>query len=98
MAVTQDSLVESRPREQWAVNLRALVVAGVIVVHTATCYLFGMVDWYYDERTTSALWATLLAFPAVAGGMFGLGPLFLLAGCYLAGYALTRVPGISRVL
>ena len=52
------------------------------MVHTATGYLTGIVDWYYDERTASVLWSTVLSFPAVAGAMFGLGPLFLLAGWF----------------
>jgi hypothetical protein len=82
MVSSHDTMVESRPRELWADNLRVLVVAGVIVVHAATGYLTGIVDWYYAERTTSAVWSTLLSFPAVAGGMFGLGPLFLLAGWF----------------
>ena len=82
MASSHDTMVESRPRELWADNLRVLVVAGVIVVHTATGYLTGIVDWYYDERTASVLWSTVLSFPAVAGAMFGLGPLFLLAGWF----------------
>ena len=82
MASSHDSIVESRPRELWADNLRVLVVAGVIVVHTATGYLTGIADWYYTERTTSTLWSTLLSFPAAAGGLFGLGPLFLLAGWF----------------
>jgi surface polysaccharide O-acyltransferase-like enzyme len=93
MAVTQDSLVESRPREQWADNLRVLVVAGVIVVHTALGYLTGVVDWYYQERTTSAVWSTLLSFPVVAGGIFGLGPLFLLAGWFAPRSLAHRGPG-----
>ena len=82
MASSHDTMVESRPRELWADNLRVLVVVGVIVVHTATGYLTGIVDWYYDERTASVLWSTVLSFPAVAGAMFGLGPLFLLAGWF----------------
>ena len=80
MAASQDTEVFSRPRELWVDNLRVLVVAGVIVVHTATGYITDIADWYYDERTASELWSTILAFPAVAGGLFGLGPLFLLAG------------------
>ena len=51
MASSHDTMVESRPRELWADNLRVLAAAGVIVVHTATGYLTGIVDWYYDERT-----------------------------------------------
>ncbi len=93
MASSQDSIVQSRPRELWADNLRVLVVAGVIVVHTATAYLTGIAGWPYEERTTSALWSTLLSFPAVAGGMFGLGPLFLLAGWFSVRSLARRGPG-----
>lgn len=59
-----------------------LAIAGVIVVHTATAYITDIGDWYFDQRTTSQLWSTVLAFPAVAGGLFGLGPLFFLAGWF----------------
>ncbi len=93
MASSQDSLVQSRPRELWADNLRVLVVAGVIVVHTATGYLTGIADWYYTERTTSTLWSTVLTFPAATGGMFGLGPLFLLAGWFSVQSLAHRGPG-----
>jgi glucans biosynthesis protein C len=77
---SSDAVVTSRPRELWVDNLRVLVVAGVIVVHAATGYITGVADWYYDELTSSAVWSTALAFPAVAGALFGLGPLFLIAG------------------
>lgn len=93
MASSHDSLVQSRPRELWADNLRVLVVAGVIVAHTATCYLMGFVDWYYDERTTSQLWSTLLSFPVIAAAMFGLGPLFLLGGWFAPQSLARRGPG-----
>jgi surface polysaccharide O-acyltransferase-like enzyme len=89
----RDTFVSSRPRQQWVDNLRVLVVAGVIVVHTATGYITGIADWYYDERTTSQVWSTLLAFPAVAGGLFGLGPLFLLAGWLSPPSLARRGPG-----
>jgi hypothetical protein len=101
MASSHDTMVESRPRELWADNLRVLVVADVIVVHTATGYLTGIVDWYYDERTASVLWSTVLSFPAVAGAMFGLGPLFLLAGWFSPRSVAHRGPGgfaCSRLL
>lgn len=93
MAASQDTEVASRPRELWVDNLRVLVVAGVIVVHTATGYITDIADWYYDDRTTSELWSTLLAFPAVAGGLFGLGPLFLLAGWFSPRSLARRGPG-----
>lgn len=100
MDTSQITETGRRPRALWVDNLRVLVVAGVIVVHTATGYLTGIADWYYDERTTSDLWSTLLAFPIVAGALFGLGPLFLLAGWFSpssldrrgpAGYARSRI-------
>ncbi|MGE5287831.1 MAG: acyltransferase family protein [Micromonosporaceae bacterium] len=93
MASSHDSLVRSRQRELWADNLRVLVVAGVIVVHTATGYLTGFADWYYDELTTSTVWSTLLSFPVAAGGLFGLGPLFLLAGWFSPRSLAHRGPG-----
>jgi surface polysaccharide O-acyltransferase-like enzyme len=80
MAAAQETVVATTPREAWVDNLRVLVVAGVIVVHTATGYITGVADWYYDEIGTPTVWSTVLTFPAVAGGLFGLGPLFFLAG------------------
>lgn len=80
MAAAQEAVVATKPREAWVDNLRVLVVAGVIVVHTATGYITGVADWYYDEIGTPTVWSTVLTFPAVAGGLFGLGPLFFLAG------------------
>ena len=80
MAAAQEAVVATKPREAWVDNLRVLVVAGVIVVHTATGYITGVADWYYDEIGTPTWLSTVLTFPAVAGGLFGLGPLFFLAG------------------
>ena len=62
-------------RAAWMDNLRVAVIAGVILLHAATAYILD-VDWYYQERTTSTLTPLLLAFPALLGGLFGLGPLF----------------------
>jgi len=73
-----------RLRVGWMGNLRVSVIAGVIVAHAATAYVVD-VDWYYQERTTSTLAAELLSFPMLLGGLFGLGPLFLLAGSLAAG-------------
>ena len=36
-------------RERWADNLRVLVIAVVVVWHTATAYLGGS-SWYYMDR------------------------------------------------
>ncbi len=63
-----------------------LVVAGVIVAHTATGYITDVADWYYDELTTSTLWSTVLAFPAVAGPLIG----FMLLVQPLADYVGSR--------
>jgi len=69
-------------REHWADNLRVLVIAVVVVWHTATAYLGGS-EWYYMDRTTSKLWSTAF-FPASVISLFALGPLFLVAGWFSA--------------
>jgi glucans biosynthesis protein C len=67
-------------REYWADNLRVVVIAAVVVFHTATAYLGGS-SWYFMQRTTSGAWsAVVLAAEVVA--VFALGPLFLVAGWY----------------
>jgi len=73
---------EPGQRERWADSLRVLVIAVVVVFHTATAYLAGS-DWYYMDRTTSQVWSTAF-FPAYVISMFGLGPLFLVAGWFSA--------------
>lgn len=69
-------------RQRWADNLRVLVIAAVVVFHTATAYLAGS-DWYYMDRTTSKVWSTV-ASPAGIISAFALGPLFLVAGLFSA--------------
>lgn len=85
-------------RQRWADNLRVLVIAVVVVWHTATAYLGGS-DWYYMDRTTSKVWTTAF-FPAYVISTFALGPLFLVAGWFSArslahkgagGFARTRL-------
>jgi glucan biosynthesis protein C len=101
MASLHDSIVESRPREQWVDNLRVIVIAGVIVLHAATAYLAPIAGWYYEERTTSGVWLLLLSGPASIGALFALGPLFLLAGWFSARSLAHRGPGgfaASRLL
>jgi len=73
---------EPGQREHWADSLRVLVIAVVVVWHTATAYLGGT-GWYYLDRTTSAVWATAF-FPAYVVSLFALGPLFLVAGWFSA--------------
>jgi len=92
MSLQHDERTTSAQRERWADNLRVLVIAGVIVTHAATAYVID-VDWYYEERTTSDLWSLILTFPALIGGLFGLGPLFLLAGWFSALSLSHRRPG-----
>jgi glucan biosynthesis protein C len=64
----------------------------VIVMHAATAYILD-IDWYYQERTTSTLTPTLLAFPALLAGLFGLGPLFLVGGLLSAASLARKGPG-----
>jgi hypothetical protein len=66
-------------RRAWIDKLRVAVIAGVIAFHAATAYVVA-VPWYYQERTTSA--ATQIAFgvPTLLAAIFGLGPLFVVAG------------------
>ena len=85
MTSSQDTVARSRPREQWADNLRVAVIAGVIVVHTAIAYVVDIPWYYHDERTTSGVWPMILSPPALLGALFALGPLFLVAGWFPPG-------------
>jgi glucans biosynthesis protein C len=75
-------------------NLRVAAIAGVIVVHTATAYVTDFADWYYDDELhpTTAGFA-VFAVPALLGGIFGLGPLFWLAGWFSVPSLRHRGPG-----
>jgi hypothetical protein len=69
----------------WVDALRVVVIAGVIVMHTATGYVVDIAGWYYDdELDASGPIALLLSFPAALGGLFALGPLFFVAGWFSA--------------
>lgn len=82
MTAFSPAVAGSRTAEPWVDNLRVVVISGVIVGHTATAYVVDF-PWYYDdERATSGVWTTLLSFPTVAGAIFWLGPLFLVAGWF----------------
>lgn len=76
-------------REAWPDNLRLVLISGVIVAHVATAYVVDLVSWYYEQRTTSELAITVLSFPILLGAIFGLGPLFVLAG-WLSSRTLAR--------
>jgi glucan biosynthesis protein C len=92
MTSTQEALTTFRTREQWVENLRVALIAGVIVAHTATAYVVD-IPWYYDdEQSASGGWSIVLAFPTFAGGVFGLGPLFLIAGWFSATSLARRGP------
>lgn len=78
-----EELVQSRQREQWVDTLRVVLISGVIVVHTATAYVTDFSGYYYDdERVTNSAVSIAFALPALMGGVFGLGPLFVVAGWF----------------
>jgi len=82
MTSTEDS-VNTRQREQWVDTLRVVLIAGVIVVHTATGYVADFAGFYYDdERVANTVVSIAFALPALLGGIFGLGPLFVVAGWF----------------
>lgn len=66
-------------RLAWMDNLRVVVIAGVIVAHAATTYAVD-VEWYYQELTTSPLTRAMVTVPWGILALFGLAPLFLVAG------------------
>jgi surface polysaccharide O-acyltransferase-like enzyme len=83
-----------RDRELWVDNLRVVAIAGVIILHTATGYVLDFVGWYYDdERDASNVLSAVLTVPGLLGGLFWLGPLFLVAGWFSAGSLARRGPG-----
>ncbi|GAA2094777.1 acyltransferase [Microlunatus panaciterrae] len=75
-------------RLPWIDRLRVTVIAGVVVVHAASAYVVD-VDWYYEERTTSAVSTLVLSFPVLLASIYGLAPLFLAAG-WLTGSSVQR--------
>jgi peptidoglycan/LPS O-acetylase OafA/YrhL len=86
-------------RQHWADNLRVLVIAAVVVSHTAQAYLGGSA-WYYMDRTTSKV-STAAFFPAYVISFFALGPLFLVAGYFSARSLARKGAGVfarSRLL
>lgn len=80
---SDESVVHEPQREQWVDTLRVVLISGVIVVHTATAYVTDFAGYYYDdERVTSSVVSIAFALPALMGGIFGLGPLFVVAGWF----------------
>lgn len=87
------SVAQTLAREQWVDTLRVVLITGVIVVHTATAYVTDLAGYYYDdERVTNSVVSVALALPAVMGGIFGLGPLFVVAGWFSARSLARRGP------
>jgi hypothetical protein len=82
LASPHETPAEPGQRRRWAHNLRVLVIAVVVVWHTATAYLGGS-DWYYMDQTTWKVWTTAV-FPAYVISVFALGPLLLVAGWFSA--------------
>ena len=91
MTASGGALAGPEQRQCWADNLRVLVIAAVVVFHTATAYLGGS-SWYFMQRTTSSAWSAA-AFPAEVIAVFALGPLFLLAGWFSARSLMRRGAG-----
>lgn len=77
-----EDLASPGQRQHWPDNLRVLVIAAVVVFHTATAYLGGP-SWYFMQRATSSVWSTA-TLPAQVIAAFALGPLFLVAGWFSA--------------
>ena len=91
MSALRESVRRHR-HELWVDNLRVVLIAGVIVVHTATAYVVD-IPWYYDdERAASGLWAMVIGLPTLLAGAFGLGPLFLVTGVFSARSVARRGP------
>lgn len=82
------------PRLRWVDDLRVVMISGVIVLHVATGYVTDIAGWYYDdELDASGVASSVVAVPAGIGGLFWLGPLFLLAGWFSATSLARRGPG-----
>lgn len=67
------------PRVAYLDNLKWVLIAGVIVSHTATAY--GAIGaWFYVEPTLSSLTKAIFSVPSVVGDMFALGTFMFIAG------------------
>jgi type IV secretory pathway protease TraF len=69
-------------------NLRVAVIAGVIVAHVATAYVLD-IDWYYEERSSSAVTEAIVGAAILPVALFAMAVLFLVAGL-LSARSLTR--------
>lgn len=84
----EQRVLGSTTRIPWMDRLRVVTIAGVVVAHVATAYVVD-IGWYYEERTTSTLLSDLLLLPFFPAAVFGLAPLFMIAG-WLSGRSLSR--------
>jgi glucan biosynthesis protein C len=66
-------------RWAWMDNLRVAVIAGVIVEHVATAYVLD-IDWYYEERSSSAVTEAIVGAAILPAAPFAMAVLFLVAG------------------
>lgn len=83
LVTSTDDSVDTRQRERWVDTLRVVLIAGVIVVHAATGYVADFAGFYYDdELVANTVVSIAFALPALLGGIFGLGPLFVVAGWF----------------
>jgi peptidoglycan/LPS O-acetylase OafA/YrhL len=87
-------------RIPWMDRLRVVTIAGVVVAHAATAYVVD-IGWYYEERTSRTMVSDLLLLPFFPAAIYGLAPLFLIAGWLSAQSLSRRAPGAfarSRLL
>lgn len=66
-------------RVPWMDRIRVLVIAGVVVAHAGTAYVF-VAPWYYQEGPASPGMQLAVGIPTTLATIFGLGPLFMVAG------------------
>ena len=66
-------------RRAWIDRLRITVITGVIIMHASTTYVVA-VGASYVERTTNPVTIAVVTVPMVTALLFGLGPLFVVAG------------------
>lgn len=85
---------EEPRRWAWMDNLRVAVIAGVIVEHVATAYVLD-IDWYYEERSASAVTEAIVGAAILPAALFAMAVLFLVAGCSVHGRWRARVRGLS---
>lgn len=77
----QEVALEPRPRHAWADNLKATLVAGVIVGH-ATIAWTGVGNWAVFEPPVREPLLTVLVMLTLLGAMFAMPLFFLIAGLF----------------